>query len=158
MQIDSSGYLESLRKSIRNMKIADHMLYVTYPVIKDKKLLLKALDQIHESIICLINAVLEYDYLFKRIKLYKDSGENLRTFLEKCARRYNISSEECHEITNFLSLVSNYRKSSMEFQRKEKVIIMSDALKITSIDSEKLKKYLSLAKNLIAKASPILNQ
>ena len=149
-------YAESVEKAIKNIRIADHMLYVTYPVIKDKRLLLKALDQTYDSIICIINAVLQYDYLFKRIQIYKDAQANFQTFLEKCARRYNITPEESKEITNIIAVMNSHKKSPIEFQRKDRIIIMSDNLKTTSIDSENLKKYLTLAKSLVTKIRAVM--
>jgi len=149
-------YAESVEKAIKNIRIADHMLYVTYPVIKDKRLLLKALDQIYDSIICIINAVLQYDYLFKRIQICKDAQANFQTFLEKCARRYNITPEESLEITKIISLMNSHKKSPIEFQRKDRIIIMSDNLKTTSIDSENLKKCLTLAKSLVTKIRAVM--
>jgi hypothetical protein len=149
-------YAESVEKAIKNIRIADHMLYVTYPVIKDKRLLLKALDQTYDSIICIINAVLQYDYLFKRIQIYKDAQANFQTFLEKCARRYNITPEESKEITNIIAVMNSHKKSPIEFQRKDRIIIMSDNLKTTSIDYENLKKYLTLAKSLVTKIRAVM--
>lgn len=146
-------HLESLQKAIHNMRISDHMLYVTYPVIKDKRLLLKALDQVSDSIILIINSILQYDYLNKRIELSKDNPRmNFETFRDKCSRRYNILPEEISNINELFYIVENHRKSPMEFTRKDKIIIMNEDLKTNIIDPEKLKKYLNLAKNLINKA------
>ena len=146
-------HLESLQKAIQNMRISDHMLYVTYPVIKDKRLLLKALDQVSDSIILIINSILQYDYLNKRIELSKDNPNvNFEIFREKCSKRYNILPEEIIGINELFQLVESHRKSSVEFARKERIIIMTDNLKTNVIDSDKLKKYLNLAKSLINKA------
>ncbi len=149
-------YIESINNAIKNIKVADHMLYVTFPVIKDKRLLMKVLDQTYDAVICTINAVLQYDHTFKRIKIQNDAQANFNIFLEKCARRYNITSEEAQEIVEIISLMSYHKKSSLEFQRKDKVVIMSDKLKTTTIDSEILRKYLTLAKSLITKVRAVV--
>jgi len=47
--------------------------------------------------------------------------------------------------------VESHKKSPMEFLRKEQIVIMSESLKTTLIDAEKLKKYLGLAKKLVEK-------
>lgn len=144
--------IENLHKAIGNIRIADHMIYITYPVIKDKRLLIKALEHINDSVVCIINAVLQYEHINKRISLYADSKDNLEVFMLKCAQRYNITPEEKTEIRELLTTSESHRKSPMEFSRREKIVIMSDSLKTTMIDAEKLKKYLSLAKNLTNKA------
>ena len=146
-------HIENLQKAINLVKIADHMLYVTYPVIKDKRLLLKTLDQVYDSAIAVITSILQYDYLYKRISLFKTSSqENFDIFLNKCAKRYNIDQEELSELQELLSIVESHRKSPIEFLRKEKMVIMSDSLKTTIIDPERLKKYLGMVKRMIEKA------
>jgi hypothetical protein len=149
-------HLESLNKAIANLKIADHIVYVTYPIMKDKRLLLKALESIYDSFVQAINSVLQYDYLWKRIILYKDSRENFETFKRKCAKRYNISEQELNDLVNFLKIIENHKKSPMEFMRREKIVIMSDNLKTTLIDLEKIKFYLNFARTILSKIQPIL--
>ncbi|MEK6885842.1 MAG: hypothetical protein AABX17_02660 [Nanoarchaeota archaeon] len=146
------AHLESLKKAVHNMRIADHMLYVTYPVIKDKRLLLKTLDQVYNSIIFTINSILQFDRLNKRITLASTAHENFDAFISKCVNRYNITQEEVATLKELLYLTENHRESALEFPRKEKIVIMSDALKTMVIDSERLKKYLNLAKSLVNKA------
>jgi len=149
-------YLESLQKALSHLRIADHILYVTYPIIKDKKLLLKSLDSIYESLVSLINAVLQYDYLWKRVQLYRDPRENFETFKKKCAKRYNISESEIDQLLSFLELIESHKKSPMEFMRSERVIILSDNLKTTALDIEKVKLYLNFARGLLSKVQSVL--
>ena len=145
-------HIESLNKAIKNIRISDHMLYVTYPVIKDKRLLLKILDQVYDSVIGVINSILQYDYINKRINLTNNAKQNFETFINKCAKRYNITPEETDDITELITIIEGHRKSPMEFTRMDKIVIMSESLNTLIIDSNKLKKYLSLAKNLVNKA------
>lgn len=145
-------YLENLEKAIKDIKVADHMIYVTYPVIKDKRLLLKALEQVYSSVISTINAILQYDYLWKKIELSREATTNFETFLDKSAKNYDISQEEIAEIIELLSLVESHKKSPLEFLRKDKIVIMSDNLKTNTLDPDGLKKYLNLSKKLIEKA------
>jgi hypothetical protein len=145
-------YVENLEKAIKNIRIADHMIYVTFPVIKDKRLLLKTLDQVYDSVVCTINAILQYDYLYKRINLSSDAKQNFDTFINKSAKRYNLTLEEIQDLIELLTIVENHKKSSLEFLRRDKIVIMSESLKTIIIGSEKLKKYLNLAKNIVNKA------
>lgn len=146
-------YEESFNKAVKELRVADHILYVTYHIVKDKRLLLKALDQEYDSLMSLINAILQYDYLWKRIQLYHDPSLNFDTFINKCSKRYAITSQEISEIKDFLLVVELHKKSPMEFMRREKVVIMADNFKTASVDYEKLKKYLEMIKRIIKKAS-----
>lgn len=145
-------YIESLNHAIKNIKVADHIVYVTYPVISDKRLLLKSLEHIYEALIGIINAILQYDYFWQKIQLSREAKVNLEIFINQCSKRYNINSEEISEIIEAIMLAENHKKSSVEFLRKEKIIIMTDNLKTTTLDQERLKKYLNLLRKLLEKA------
>ena len=82
---------QDLKEAIKSLQIADHMTYVTFPLVNEQRLLLKIFDEIYKSIISCINAILNYEYMYKRIKLYTDNKENIRTFAYKCSRNYNLN-------------------------------------------------------------------
>ena len=63
-------YQQHLQDAIKSLKLADHMTYVTFPLINEYRLLLKIFDEIYKSVINNVNAVLCYEYLYKRIRLY----------------------------------------------------------------------------------------
>lgn len=145
-------YQENLQNALKSIKVADHIIYITYPVIKDKRLLLKSLDSIYEAIVDMINSFLQYDYIWKKIQLTNDSKNNFEIFINRCSKNHNITREEIQEIQDFFALVENHKKSPMEFKRKDKIVIMNSNLNTTTVDSEKIKKYLSLARRLFEKA------
>jgi hypothetical protein len=149
-------HLESLKNAIVKLRIADHIIYTTYPLIKDKRLLLKALDSIYESLIYIINSILQYDYLNKKITLSQDPKENFETFLTKSAKNYAIPTQEIREIVEFVRMVENHKKSPMEFVRREKVIILSDNLRTDSLDMIKMRNYLNLGRKMLEKAKIIV--
>jgi len=60
-------FLESLDKAKRLIQTADHLSYVTFPLIKEKRLLLKILEDISDSVVYTINAILQYEYIHKRV-------------------------------------------------------------------------------------------
>jgi hypothetical protein len=151
-------YEENLNNALKEIRIADHILYITYHIIKDKRLLLKSLDQEYEALINIINATLQYEYLWKRVQLYNDPKLNFETFVNKCSKRYNITPKEIEEINQFIVTVEMHKKSSIEFMRRESIVIMSNGLKTALLNQEKLKKYLQLIKNIIKKVSFAWNQ
>jgi hypothetical protein len=146
-------YAESMQKAMKSLQIADHMAYMTYPLVQDKRLLLKILDQVYDAMVNTINAILQYDYLWKRIQLYKDAKSNFQTFKEKCAPRYGITSEQISKILEALSLIEKHKRSPLEFARRDKIVIMTDNLRTSIIDIDIIKKYLVLSKQLIQSAS-----
>ena len=87
-------FLENLASAEKTLQTAVHMIYVTFPLIKDKRLILKVIQETKNALTDCINSILQYEYIYKRINLYNDSKSNFKTFSEKCAPRYNITKQE----------------------------------------------------------------
>lgn len=95
-------YIQNLQESERLWQTAGHLAYVTYPLVKDKRLLLKILIEIKNSLSKCINAVLQYEHLYKRIKLYGNPKINLETFAQKCSPRFkNFPGRNKKNFANF---------------------------------------------------------
>ncbi len=149
-------YIEKLDKAASGLKTADHMLYMTYPLVKEKRLLLKILNEVYSVIINIINSILQYEYLYKRIRLYKDSKSNLEVFKQKCAPRYKITPQQITRMFEIFRLAEKHKKSPFEFVRNNKVVIMSNKLKTETITTDKLKEYVLVTKDLLRKAETII--
>ncbi|MBI2124543.1 hypothetical protein HYT92_02015, partial [Candidatus Pacearchaeota archaeon] len=99
---------------------------------------------------------LQYDYVYKRISLYKNPRENFETFRRKSAPRLNITDDEVKSIVEVFRLVSEHKNNPMEFIRKEKLVIMSSNLHTAVVSVEMIKKFLSDAKSMLSKAEFII--
>jgi hypothetical protein len=144
-------FLQNLEEADRIIKAVDHLTYVTFPLVKDKRMLLKILTETKNAVALCINSILQYDYIYKKIRLYQDTKENFRTFREKCAARYGISQQEISKITALFEIAEKHKKSPFEFVRQDKVIIMSETFRPDSITLEKTKEFVILAKNVLFK-------
>ncbi len=151
-------FLSSLEIAAKTIKTADHMAYITFPLLKDKRLLIKILSEIYLAMLNIVNAVLQYEYYYKRIILYKDARMNFNTFVERCSSRYSISQEDVKRILDIFTIIEKHKQSPMEFVRREKLVIMSDDMQTESISIERLKEYLILSKELLRKVSEVINR
>jgi hypothetical protein len=143
--------LKNIEEAEKRTNIAGHIIYVTYPLLKDKKLLTKALIEAKEIIIACINAILQNEYLNKRIGIEKDSSANFRVFSEKCASRYEINEREIQKMIELFELSEKHKESSMEFMKDNKVIMLNDRMKINTLTIEKTKDMIDLAKTILIK-------
>ena len=146
-------FQKNLQQAIRNLQIADHMTYVTFPLINEKRLLLKIFDEIYKSIINCITATLNYEHLYKRIQIYNEDNENLNTFLLRCAKNYSLSDQQIKKIKEIIELNKKHKQSAMEFVKNERVVILSDNLRTQTLDIQQIKQYLLLAKELLMKTN-----
>ena len=94
-----------------------------------------------------MNAILNYEASYKRIRLYNGFNNNLETFT-KIGKNYNLSNEQIKRIKELIELNKKHKKSAMEFVRQNKVVIMNDNLGTQVLDLIIIKKYLLLAKYL----------
>jgi len=149
-------FLENIQEAQKTIQVIDHMIYVTYPLIKDKKILTKLLTETKNVITNCINSILQYEYLYKRITLYQNPKTNFKTFKVQCAPKYKITKEEISSIIKLFELVEKHKQSTIEFLKNEKVIILSENLKTETITIEKIKEFFNLSKELMKKTLAII--
>jgi hypothetical protein len=145
-------FLENLYEAEQLIKKIDHMIYVTYPLIQDKRLVLKIISETKNAIIKCLNSILQYEYMYKRIRLTKDPKENMKIFKVKCASKYNISIEEIKLMSELFELIEKHKKSPFEFRKKEKIVILSENSHPKIIVIDDAKKFLVLAKGILIKS------
>lgn len=150
-------YEESLSKAVKSIETADHMTYVTYPLIKEKRLLLRILTEIYEGLLNLINSVLQYEYYYKRINLYNTPRDNFETF-KNISKSYGVADENISRILEVFRLVERHKKSPFEFVKDDKIIIMSEGIKTDVITIEKIKFFLLEAKELLKKVRDVIKK
>ena len=144
-------FLENIIAAEKKIQIVDHMIYVTFPLIKDKRLLLKILQEIKNAVMDCISSILQYEYLYKRIILYKNPKSNFKIFIEMCTPRYQITKEEINLILELFDFIEKHRESPFEFIKDDKVIILSNDLNPKTLTIEKTKEFLMLVKNILRK-------
>ena len=144
-------FLENIVAAEKKIQTADHMIYVTFPLIKDKRLLLKILQEIKNAVMDCISSILQYEYLYKRITLYKNPKSNFKIFIQKCAPIYQITKEEINLILELFDFIEKHKESPFEFIKDNKVIILSNNLDPKTLTIEKTKEFLMLVKNILRK-------
>ena len=149
-------FIQSLEYATKSLQTADHMAYITFPLVKEKRLLLKILSEIHSSILNTINAILQYEFYWKRINLYSDAKSNFDIFRHKCAPRYKISPEQINKVIEIFSLIERHKKSPFEFVKDDKIVIMSEGMRTDTITLEKIKSYLLETKDILKKANTVI--
>ena len=142
---------ENLEEAAKLIKTADHLIYLSFPLLQDKRILLKAISKTKETVNKCIASILKFEYLNKKIRLYKDPKTNFKIFKDSCSAKYKISSQEIKDIIELFEIVEYKEKSSMEFIKDQKIIILSENMKPKQISIEKAKSFLLLAKNILKK-------
>jgi hypothetical protein len=152
------NFLISLESAEKKIKTADHMTYITFPLLKDRRLLIKILDEVNKSFLEIINAIIYYEQFYKRISIHNDPVLNFRLFRERCAQRFGISQSEVEKIMELFAIIDKHNQSAMEFVRNDKFVIMSNNSQTDILTVEKLKEFLNLSKEMFKKASFLIQK
>jgi hypothetical protein len=145
-------------RALKNLKIADHMLTQTYPVINDAKLLLAVLENLFLATTNALTAILYYEQQYHDLGQFKDLFETkFNVFKLEVAPKYHISSEVILFIQSLKNKVIAHKKSPMEFARKDKFVICSKDYKTEIVSLPQLKKDLEKAKLFVHFMNTILD-
>lgn len=147
---------ENLASAQKTIQGADHMIYVTFPLIKDKRLIFKVLQEMKNAMALCINTILQYEHLYQRIKLYKEPQVNFKIFLEKCVPRYGITAHEIKTVLELFDLVEKHKESPFEFLKDEKLVILSNNLRPRTVTIEKTKEFMIVSKSILKKTKDMI--
>ena len=147
----------TLEEANRKLKIADHLAYVTYPIIKDNKLIMTITENLAEAMTKAVDALLDYDVYYKRIiHLPSDFKSRLDIFRTNCAPRYKINTAYLSLIKDLQDLHEFRKKATMEFRKKDQYILTEENFKIKTLNYQKVKDYVNLSKSFFEKINFIL--
>ena len=143
-------FQELREEALKNLKAADHMLIITYPLVGDTKILLNVMDNIFLALSNSMGAILHYERLFKQIPPFNDNFEGkFMMFKNKCMKRYNIDLEYVKLIQEIKETIVLHKNSPVEFKRQDRYIICTDNYRMVAITVNMLKNYLKKTKEFI---------
>jgi len=157
MESNEERFILSLDNARKALRTTDHLVYVTFPLLKEQRLLLKSLEELQDAILNTVNAILQYEAYNKKVSISTDSKENFNTF-RRIAQSYNINFIQIDKITEILRIAEQHRKSPFEFVKNDKIIIMGDGFKTEILSIDKMKSYIIEVKDLLRKATIKLNK
>ena len=143
----------------QKLKVADHMLTMTYPLVKDTRLLLAVMENLFLALTNSMASVLYYERLFKRVPPFHDNFESkFNMFREKVVPRYEINAEYVTMLNDIKDIIIQHKKSPVEFARKDMFVIASDSYKLKTISVEQIKKYIAKSKQFLEEMEKIVSK
>lgn len=141
------------------IKVADHMLVMTFPLVKDPKLLMAVTENIFSSLTNAMSSLLYYERLFKRIPVFTDTFDSkMLIFKDTIVPKYNINKEYIKLINELKELLAEHSKSPVEFSRGDRFVICSGNYRMKTISVDDLKKYIAQAKLFIYDVERLVNK
>jgi len=142
----------------KHLRLADHMAYVTYPMLKDTKLLISVMDNLDKSLKKALDAYLYYERLYKRISFFpEDLNSKLDVFERSAAIRYDLKSYT-QLIRDVHHIMQKHRESPVEFVKNGKLVICYEDYKFKVLEFSDVKIYITKAKPFIFQLSDIIKK
>ena len=152
-------FQEAREKAKRNLQIADHMIYMTYTMVKDPKLLVVIMENIFLALTNAMSSVLHYEKFFKRLPPFPENFEaKFALFQQNCMSKYQIDKSYVSLIRDVKDFVYEHKRSPMEFVRKDRFVICTDNYQMKAISVEQIKKYITLTKSFIQDTNRIVSR
>jgi hypothetical protein len=151
---------QELREAARKkLVVADHMLYMTYPLVNDTKLLLSIMENVFLAMSYAMSSVLYYEQLFKRIPSFHESFESkFSIFKDECVKKYCFDKEHINIIREIKDIIVEHKKSPVEFVRKDRFVICSSNYRVKTIDLNQIKRYVTEAKSFINETGNVISR
>ena len=152
-------FKELRERAKQNIKVADHMITMSYPMFKDPKILVSAIKNLLKAADNAISSILEYEKLFKRVTVYHDSLDvKINLFKQKVVPMYGLSKNHEKLLKTLVDLSKAHEESSVEFPRSDKFVMCSDTYEMRTISINDLKELIKGAKLLVDDAYKVTSK
>jgi hypothetical protein len=150
-------FQQKFQTAKKKIYVADHMLSTTYSLLKDTKILLAILENVHYAYENALSALLEHERLFKRIPSYNDTVMSRKNiFKMKIQKTYDFDLMHANIMDKLASILQKHKDSPVEFSKDNKYIIASDSYDLTKISPEDLKTDIKSCKEFIAQVEKVI--
>lgn len=153
------NYKDHLDLAKKKHKIADHMINVTYPLVRDTKILLATLENIFLSFTSSLSALLHFERMYKRIPPFNQTFESkFFLYTNILQDKFKLDKEFAILMRDLKKAVIEHKKSPVEFSRRDKFVICSDNYKTIVLTYPQIKGYLDKAKFFILEVDSIIKK
>ncbi len=141
---------EMRTKAVKYLKIADHILTQTYPLVNDPKLLLVVLEDIFLAISSSMSSILWLERENKELPSFDDSFDSkFNSFKLRVVPKYGIEKPYIMFLQDMKDLVSIHKKSPVEFSAKGSYVMANDDYDLSKLTLNGMKSYMEKAKFFI---------
>jgi hypothetical protein len=150
-------FQEARAEAKKRLLLADHMLSLTYPLVKDTRLLIAITENLFLALMNSLAALLYYERAFKRIPPFHDNFDSkFNMFTEEVSKSHNLSRKYAKLLMEVRALLLAHRESPIEFSRNENFVMCTENYKnMKTISVDSLKDYLMLTKQFMKEVEAI---
>jgi len=151
-------HITLLEKAQKEIELADHLLYITYPMVRETKFLLAILEHIINAARLALSSILEFEKYWKRLEPFPDNFKyQIFLFKERIIPRYNIDLKY-FRLLNKLYEIDRFNKTSIvRFKKGEKYILTNHEYNTIVIDLENVKRLNNISKKFVNEIKQVVN-
>lgn len=143
----------------KHLSTADHLLTMTYPLVKDPKLLTAVLDNIWLSLQKSLDALLLAKRERKEIPPYQDDPESKLNMLKlRVVNMHEPLKEFADFIFEIKLLKSEIKKAPIEIKKNDDLVICDKNYEVKKLKAEDLKGKLGKLKICLDEVEGIINE
>ena len=151
-------FSELLEQSKKEIKIADHLLHVTYAMVSEAKILLAVAGHVVNSARFSLEALLEFEKHWKRLDAYHPNfALEISIFRNKeIEKRYSFDPKFYRLLQKLLEIHRFDKEALVRFKRGDKYILANGGYNLSVLDLESLKRYSGLTKKFVENITNII--
>lgn len=145
-----SDYVVARGRALQQFEGAYHLVYRTFPLVRDPKLLLGAIDNLAQSLEHSMESVLSYERELRLIPAFLPSFQSkLNAFQIRSMKRNKIPKDFVKTLLHLKDILVLHKQSPMVFQRGNKLVICSPGYQMQTISLKTLKEYIDQTKEYL---------
>ncbi|MBS3064331.1 MAG: hypothetical protein J4472_00790 [DPANN group archaeon] len=150
-------HVDLLKAAKKEMEVADHLLFVTYPMVKDSKFLLSIASKISTSARAALQALLEYEKANNTIVDYPPSFvAQMHIYKKELERKHNLDPTFHRLLQRLFEIYQSSRNSLVKFKRGDSYVLATKNYTLSVLDYETVKKYANVTKKFIKSVDEII--
>lgn len=144
-------FQEDILEATKYFRTADHLACVTYPLLKDNKILWTIAKNLYLTSYKGVSAVLHYEQLYRRIRLLPvDYDLRIQIFERDVAPRMKIDRNVLNVVKSLRILMQKHKESAVEFSRNNRIIICDEEYtQVKTLDLDMLKSYILVMRSFL---------
>lgn len=151
-------YQQCRSESEKLMKLSDHILTMTYPIVQDPKILKVVLNNVYGAMFSALGYLLNYERYYKRIPPFTENYGAMVEIAKDVFSRYKISQGYIGFLNEVKETFELQKQSEVEFVRKEKVVFATKDYDLNSISVKELKEFIAKAKLFMQEVSRVVEE
>ena len=141
-----------MKPGMRQLAIAEHLLTKSYPSLKDPKILLSVLQNLLAAIDEAISKHLQEARSKHEIPPYNNTlNGRLNAARIHLAKQLDIKKVDFMMISEIQETLAEHEQAPTEFRRNNALIIADENFKLTKLDEQKTKTYMSRTRTLLSR-------